>query len=167
MDKKRIAVITVCIAGLIGLFMCFFGIDIIKSAIRKNELRKLPYYIVYDSYHSYHRDTFDIYVMVNNEKEESKISDYINNIISDSFISEMRDVPKTNPLDGNLYKLYGDHDIWVHFLFPTSDLPYGWEKTYLDISYNFQFDAITRAEKAKLIIPIDASKPNECKLMFE
>ena len=165
--KKRIVVITVCIAGLIGFFMWFFGIDIIKSAVRKNELRKLSYYIVYDSYHSYHRDTYDIYIMVNNEKEELTINDNVRKIITDSFISKMRDVPKSNPLNGNLYELYGNHDIWVHFLFPSNDLPYGWEQTYMNISYNLQFDDITRSEKATLKIPIGASQPNECELMFE
>lgn len=164
--KKRIVVIAVCIAGLIGYFTWFFGIDIIKSAIRKNELRKLPYYIVYDSYHNYHRDTFDI-MMVNSGKEELTIIDNVRKIITDSFISEMRNVPKSNPLNGNLYELYGNHDIWVHFLFPSKDLPYGWEQTYLNISYNLQFDVITSAEKATLKIPIGASQPNECELIFE
>lgn len=170
--RNEVIVKIISLAILIGYAVYFVGVPVTKSAVRRYQLRQMPYYVVYDvfsrhyEYSIHHDDIYKIYVMVNEEQSDLSGNDAIKNLVTDSFIAEMRKVPETNP-DGNLYDQYGEHDIWVHLLLPTEELPYGWQKSYLDISCNIQFSVISNAERAKLIIPTGASNLNECELVFE
>lgn len=159
--KKEILLRIICIAVLIGYGMVLIGIPWIRSLARLNELSKLPYYVVHDTYVT-RDEMFEVYVMVNEKKDEMQIEDKVKSLLTEDFINEMRNVPTKNPEKGNLYEKHGEHDLTVFFMFPTKDLPYGWERGYAvitDIPH-------THAIKATLEIPINAYSVNDCLLEF-
>ncbi len=159
--KKEILLRIICIAVLIGYGMVLIGIPWIRSLARLNELSKLPYYVVDDTYVT-RDEMFEVYVMVNEKKDEMQIEDKVKSLLTEDFINEMRNVPTKNPEKGNLYEKHGEHDLKVFFMFPAKDLPYGWEREYtsiMDIPH-------THAIKATLEIPINAYSVNDCLLEF-
>ncbi len=105
--------------------------------------------------------------MINDDKSSLSEVDKIKNLITDDFIAQMREVPRLNPLYGNLYEKFGDRKIRVYLLLPTDDLSYGWEKSYDNIRINVDFSIIRNAERAELIIPIGAASPDNCMLTFK
>ncbi len=161
--KKEILLRIICIAVLIGYGTVLIGIPWIRSLVRLNELSKLPYYVVYDRYAMSRftdYDMFEVYVMVNEKKDEMPIEDKVKSLLTEDFLGEMRNVPSENPDKGNLYEKYGEHDLKVFFMFPAKDLPYGWERGYasnMEIPYD-------HAIKATLEIPINADSVDDCGL---
>ncbi len=163
--KKEILVKIICIAVLLAYGTVLIGIPWISSLIRLNELSKLSYYVVYDRYAMStftDYDMFEVYVMVNEKKDEMSVEDKVKSLITEDFLGEMRNVPTENPDKGNLYEKYGEHDLKVFYMFPTKDLPYGWERGYasnMEIPYDHTI-------KATLEIPISADSTNDCVLEF-
>ncbi len=165
--KNNIILKIVCASVLTFYAMYFVGVPLIKSTIRKLELRRLPYYVVYDSPYDSTEEYYNIYIMINDDKSSLSEVDKIKNLITDDFVAQMREVPRQNPLYGNLYEKFGDRKIRVYLLLPTADLSYGWEKSYDNIRINVDFSIIRNAERAELIIPIGAASPDNCRLTFK
>ncbi len=60
------------------------------------------------------------------------------------------------------YREFGDHPIRIYFLQPNEEIPYGWEKSELNISMNFDQSAFYRAAVLTAEIPADALTAGDC-----
>jgi len=163
--RNNIILKIICITVLTFYAMYFVGIPLIKSMVRKLELSRMPYYVFYDSYDTTD-ECYEIYLMLNGADCLPE-ADVIKNAVTDSLIVKMREVPKVNPLYGNLYETYGDRVMHVYLMLPTEELSYGLEKPYTHIETNYILGGpVVRAVRAKLVIPIGAASSNKCKLTF-
>lgn len=164
--RNNIVLKIICISVLTFYAMHFVGIPLIKSTVRKLELSRMPYYVVYDSYDKTD-ERYEIYLMLNGADGVPE-ADVIKSAVTDDLIAKMREIPKANPLYGNLCEAYGDREIHVYLMLPTDELSYGWEKpyTYIETPYIVGGIVLT-AVRAKLVIPIGALSSNKCKLTFK
>ncbi len=158
-------------AVLIAYAVVIFGIPLIREGIRLHNINQKDYYVIFDEY-NFTLDNYDVYVMVNNKNRDNSERDAIEDLMTDTFVSEMSGVPSRNPMYGNLYERYGRKAIKVHLLLPTEKLDYGWERSYENIVYNMadsgiSFSDITDARRALLTVPASASTYADCTVEFE
>ena len=121
MQKLRAVIISVAVLALVcALFICLF-----ISYTEKKELYQLTCYELYSSYVKV-REEYRVYYMVNPNKDSNSV---IYEIFTDSFITEIITKMKNTG--------YGDYPIRVYLISPSDELPYGWKKSELNISSNF------------------------------
>jgi len=91
--RNNITLKMICISVLTFYAMYFVGIPLIKSTVRKLELRRMPYYVVYDSYDTTD-ERYEIYLMLNGADVLPE-ADVIKNAVTDGLIAKITAVVLT------------------------------------------------------------------------
>ncbi|MBQ3614890.1 MAG: hypothetical protein II993_02680 [Anaerotignum sp.] len=144
--KKR------CIAVGILFLACilFFSIVLFRSCLDRKVLREEAYY---ELYHSYIKrdDQYRVYLMLNDEKNNT---DGLPACFDDTFVVDTA---------AEMYATgFGEHPIVVYMLWPCEEIPYGWQKSELNISMNFDFATFHQNTIWLLTIPRGATTLEEC-----
>ena len=125
------------------------------SYTEQQELKHLPYYELYSSYYQV-REEYRMFLMVHPQKTgESSIGE----IFTEDFIRDT--ITKFENTD------HGTYPIQVYLIAPSEELPYGWEKSELNISANFDQSAFHRNTYCRVTIPFDAETLQECAIEWE
>ena len=141
---------------LLALIVCIVNVGIkhIAQAKRQQELSELDSYEVYSTFVAI-RNAYHVFVMCNPEYTISdiialKITDeYIDSLKSKSYTTERSDMP-----------------IIIYLMMPSAELPYGWEKSELNISTNFDHAVFHRHTMCRITIPHGAASTDDCVIEY-
>ena len=146
MQKLRAGIISVVIlVSVCALLICF-----VTAYTEKKELNQLTCYELYSSYVKV-RGEYRVYYMVNPNKDRESV---IYEIFTDSFITEIIAKMKNTG--------YGDYPIRVYLISPSDELPYGWKKSELNISSNFDQSVFHRNTYSTVTVPFEAENIHDC-----
>ena len=150
MKKLRAVIISAVILAL----ACSVCICLYNLYTEKKELNQLLGYELYSAYVE-SREEYRAYYMVNPNKDSQSV---IYEIFTDSFISEI--IAKMKDTG------FGDHPIKVYLIYPSDDLPYGWNKSELNISCNFDLSVFHQNTYCTVTVPFAAESINDCTLEY-
>ena len=150
MKRLRIAAIIVVVLFLLGVI----AVQVYRSHTEQKELEKLSCYKLYSSYFQI-RDEYRVYYMVNPDHGKDTV---VGELLSDSYIGEiMTEMENTG---------HGEYPIIVYLISPSDELPYGWKKSELNISANFDLSVFHRNAYCTITIPVDAKSIHDCILEY-
>lgn len=145
--KSKIIICISIIATIISLLL-------LPNFIRVQKLKQQDYYPLYYTYIAMDKE-YRMFYMLNTESvNENEVKIIIKNIIDDEFITSLR--------DEEIYNEFGEHSIMLYFLLPSKELPYGWQKSELNITMNFDHSAFYRNTKVLVTVPVDAKTVDDC-----
>ena len=128
----------------------FFSSVQLRSCMDTKTLREKAYY---ELYHSYIKrdDHYWVYLMLNDEKIGT---DALPACFDDTFVTDtVAEMYATG---------FGECPIVVYMLLPCEEIPYGWQKSELYISMNFDRAVFHRSTVWKLTIPRNATVLADC-----
>lgn len=147
-NKRRIFLVVL-------VLFCLFriGSPLVEQLKHKRELSQKPSYEVYKTYIA-NRNVYHIYVMCNPEYPLSEIM--VQKFSDDYFLSlkSKIDALEVSEIQTNIYMMM------------PSELPYGWEKSELDISCNFDTSVFYRQSVCVITVPYGADSFDDCKISF-
>ncbi len=155
MTTKVRIVLCIVLFSLLGLF-CILNISMkhIDQAKRQHELSKTYSYEIYSSYIAI-REVYCVYVMCN---PEYTLSD----IMAQKFTHEYFVSLKAKIDDTETPKEATD----IYLMIPSNELPYGWEKSELNISTNFDQSIFHRHTVCIITIPYGANSFDDCNIRY-
>lgn len=150
MKKLRIVLLSTALLILI----CPILIRLHASHKEQKELNKLSHYELYSSYVKI-REEYRVFLMVNPNRDSGSVMDQI---FTDAFIAQtISDMKATG---------FGDYPIKVYLVQPSDELPYGWKKSELNISTNFDRSIFHRNTYCTVTIPFVAKSLQDCFLEY-
>ncbi|MBQ7921461.1 MAG: hypothetical protein IJ325_02650 [Clostridia bacterium] len=124
--------------------------NIISSHMETKALREKPYYELYHSY--IQRDEqYWVYLMLNDRIVDpgSRHTVFDDRFVADTLLS----MHATG---------FGEYPVVVYMVYPSEALPYGWQKSELNISMNFDEAVFHQNTLWRLIIPGSAKGMGDC-----
>ncbi|MBE6598929.1 MAG: hypothetical protein E7638_05755 [Ruminococcaceae bacterium] len=146
MKNSRIIIIPFAIAALLSLAL----IQFMTQQGAKKELTAKPYYELYASYFEV-KEEYRIFLMVN---PSEATDEFVSKYFTPSFIGETSARMKETG--------HGDHPIKIYLLHHSNILPYGWYKSELNISMNFDLSVLYQHTYLTVTISADAKTLEEC-----
>ncbi len=123
-----------------------------------SHIKELSSKYAYEVYFTYieNRQTYRLYLMCN--------PDYsITTIIENIFTPEYFDLLRTNIATANTPPA----QTTVFLMTPTKEIPYGWEKSNLNISCNFDISIFNNNTVCKIYIPYGAFDIDSCTIEYQ
>ena len=149
-DRTRIILSVVLCLVLVSPILIKVGTSHIKQAIRQRELSDMYAYKIYFSYAAV-RERYEGYIMCNPEYTMEEIQEQI--FTEETFASLKKHIDEGG-FPVNPTRLY--------LVAPSDEIPYGWEKSELHISTNFD-QAILRQQSLYMIdVPYGAKSLKKC-----
>ncbi len=146
--------IVACIFVLL-LVLTIFLTNYFEDMSRIKELYSKYAYEVYFTYIE-NRQTYRLYFMCN--------PDYtLTDIIENTFTTEYLGLLQTNIAAANTPPA----QTTVFLMTPTEEIPYGWEKSNLNISCNFDLSTFHNNTICKIYIPYGASVIDSCTIEYQ
>lgn len=162
MNLKTIKILTLVLCSAIifycGASLVYTGIKHTirakEKAERQEELSEMYSYEVYSSYIA-KTEEYKIFLMCN---PEYTLNDVIIEKLSDEYLESLK-----NKIDdvGNPRA-----PTRIYMMIPSEELPYGWEKSELNISMNFDTSIFYRQTECIIIVPYGATSLNECSFNY-
>lgn len=149
---KKVRIMILIALSLLIVLPCV--VKIYKRVERQNELDKLNSYELYSTYVAL-RDQFWVYVMCN---PEYQLSDTMASKFSDDYFQSLK-----SKIDN---KAPSKCSAQIFMLFPSEELPYGWEKDELNIKMNFDTSIFHRHTTCIITIPYGANSIDECDIEY-
>lgn len=158
---------------IIGLITIPWISSVVRKQTRRKELRELEYYVVY--YHpvkefdyydeTLYKENYTVFLMLNSPKEDiTACFDRVQRLCENNLIDQVKELLTCHPEYGNMYEQFGEQKIKIYFMYPSDELPYGWEKDYLNIASNVHTGIFYAHAEAVLTIPVGAKTFTECTL---
>lgn len=156
MLKDKSNIIRITILALILLILAVRGItSCYNEQSRYNDLVEAGHYELYFTYIARDREYHLFLLMHESPKDTESLKTYAASIIEEKhLITDLR--------SRETYRKFGDHPITIHFMQPNEEIPYGWEKSELNISMNFDQSAFYRATVLTVEIPIGVMTAANC-----
>ncbi len=155
MTKKTCMIVCIALLALSGM-LCIvdIGMNHIEQARHRQELSEMYSYEVYTSYMAT-REAYYVYVMCN---PEYTLSDIIAQKLIDQYLISLK-----SKIDG-AETPHAPTEIYL--MTPSDELPYGWEKSELNISLNFDRSVFHRHTVCIITIPYGSDSFDDCRVTY-
>lgn len=152
--KSRIVASIIFLLLIGGHIFATTGMEHIEKRNRRQELSLLQSYEVFEGYVPKY-DVYEVFVMCN---PEYTLPDIIALKFTDEYFKALK-----SHIDG----AESSHaPTTVYMMFPSEDLPYGWEKSELNIVMNFDQTIFYKHTTCVITIPYGANAFEECSVEY-
>lgn len=129
-----------------------------KYIAKRNRLNELSEQYCYEVYFTYveNRQTYMLYLMCNTDYT---VADIIDNVFTDEYFVSLRkriDNTETPSATATIY-----------LILPSNEIPFGWEKSNLNIACNFDVSVFHRNTVCIVTIPYGAESLRECDIDYQ
>ena len=152
--KARVVLSIVLFSSLVLICIVGIGMNHIEQAMRQKGLSQMYSYEVYASYIAT-REVYYVYEMCN---PIYTLSD----IMTQKFTNEYFKSLKSKIDNAEMSNISTE----IYLMLPSEELPYGWEKSELNISMNFDQSIFHRHTVCIITVPYGASTFDDCSIKY-